>query len=539
MDRVGTQARKAARAQSVAARRHRHDFHVRSDGQPPAVPAGVRYVITLDADTRLPRGAAKTPDRQDGSPAEPPDARPPLRPRHRRSRGASAAGHAVIADRPRRIAVPARLLERERLDPYALRGLRRVSGSVRRRLVLRQGDLRCRSLRSRARRAHSREHAAQSRSSGGDFRAGGLWFPTSRSSTNFPRATTSPRRASIAGRAAIGNCCPGFSAGGGPRTATGASARSRSIGRWKMIDNLRRSLSAPACFLALLGGWTLPFASAGLWSAFILTTIAIPALLPFLTGIVPRRLGLSQRIHLRAVGADLALALSQIALLVTFLRASGLGDVRRDPADAVPPVRVASESARMGYRRSSEGQSAARSGRILPADGRRRRPRRRRRRFSLPGSSRSSWPVAAPFVDSLAVVARCRAMDQACRRRLSVLRRSPPRTRKSLRLIARRTWRFFETFVTAEDHMLPPDNFQEDPVPVVAHRTSPTNLGLYLLSVVAAARFRLDRNDRDRGAAGGDPRIDERARALPRSFLQLVRHARSSSAGSEIYFLGR
>ena len=60
---------------------------------------------------------------------------------------------------------------------------------------------------------------------------------------------------------------------------------------------------------------------------------------------------------------------------------------------------------------------------------------------------------------------------------------------ESLRLTARRTWHFFETFVTAEDHMLPPDNFQEDPQPVVAHRTSPTNLGLYLLSVLAARDF--------------------------------------------------
>ena len=60
---------------------------------------------------------------------------------------------------------------------------------------------------------------------------------------------------------------------------------------------------------------------------------------------------------------------------------------------------------------------------------------------------------------------------------------------ESLRLTARRTWHFFETFVTAEDHMLPPDNFQEDPRPVLAHRTSPTNLGLYLLSVLAARDF--------------------------------------------------
>src|SRR5208282_6106375 len=56
-------------------------------------------------------------------------------------------------------------------------------------------------------------------------------------------------------------------------------------------------------------------------------------------------------------------------------------------------------------------------------------------------------------------------------------------------LIARRTWRYFETFVTSDDNMLPPDNFQEDPQPVLAHRTSPTNMGLYLLSVVSARDF--------------------------------------------------
>ncbi|PRH00501.1 DUF3131 domain-containing protein, partial [Burkholderia gladioli] len=60
---------------------------------------------------------------------------------------------------------------------------------------------------------------------------------------------------------------------------------------------------------------------------------------------------------------------------------------------------------------------------------------------------------------------------------------------RQLRLDARRTWRYFERFVTADDQMLPPDNFQEDPKPVIAHRTSPTNLGLYLLSIVSAREF--------------------------------------------------
>ena len=60
---------------------------------------------------------------------------------------------------------------------------------------------------------------------------------------------------------------------------------------------------------------------------------------------------------------------------------------------------------------------------------------------------------------------------------------------EALRLIARRTWRFFETFVGPEDNGLPPDNFQDDPKPVVAHRTSPTNIGMYLLATVTARDF--------------------------------------------------
>src|SRR6266446_4896484 len=73
--------------------------------------------------------------------------------------------------------------------------------------------------------------------------------------------------------------------------------------------------------------------------------------------------------------------------------------------------------------------------------------------------------------------------------RSSWLLPSNGRRGRALRLIARRTWRFFSTFVGPEDHALPPDNFQETPSPVVAHRTSPTNIGLYLLSTVAARDF--------------------------------------------------
>ncbi len=58
-----------------------------------------------------------------------------------------------------------------------------------------------------------------------------------------------------------------------------------------------------------------------------------------------------------------------------------------------------------------------------------------------------------------------------------------------LRDVAQDTWRFFEHCVTPLDHHLPPDNLQFDAEPVLAHRTSPTNIGLYLLAVICAREF--------------------------------------------------
>lgn len=79
---------------------------------------------------------------------------------------------------------------------------------------------------------------------------------------------------------------------------------------------------------------------------------------------------------------------------------------------------------------------------------------------------------------------------------------------QAFRRIARKTWRFFEHFVGDMDHHLPPDNYQEDPRGIVAHRTSPTNMGLYLLSVVAA---------RDLGFIS----LHEATRRLSRSLLTI------------------
>ncbi|MEW7315021.1 glucoamylase family protein [Buttiauxella gaviniae] len=80
---------------------------------------------------------------------------------------------------------------------------------------------------------------------------------------------------------------------------------------------------------------------------------------------------------------------------------------------------------------------------------------------------------------------------------LSWLSRAPsPRTvafnaenRRLLRQSSREIWAFFETFTTAQENWLPPDNYQEIPQPVIAHRTSPTNIGLSLLSNLTAWDF--------------------------------------------------
>ena len=100
----------------------------------------------------------------------------------------------------------------------------------------------------------------------------------------------------------------------------------------------------------------------------------------------------------------------------------------------------------------------------------------------------SSWPLVLPLALlwlTAPALALWSSRSPTVAPRLLV---SDPDAR-DLRLIARRTWRFFETFVTPSDNMLPPDNFQEDPKPIVAHRTSPTNMGLYLLSAIAARDF--------------------------------------------------
>src|SRR5438445_23288 len=259
------------------------------------------------------------------------------------------------------------------------------------------------------------------------------------------------------------------------------------IGLWKMFDNLRRTLSEPASVMALLAGWTLSLHSAAVWTCFILSTIAVPTLLPVLATIVPRRARVTIRSHLRALGADLRLALSQTALAVTFLahQAWSMTDAigrtlfrlymsRRNLLEWVTTAytKLSPRLSLLGFYRLMAGGVVIG---IVPA-------------IVVWCAGGDAWPMAAPLIVlwiASPAVARWTSLSPLVAGRLSV----SDADARALRLVARRTWRYFETFVTLADHTLPPDNFQEDPRPIVAHRTSPTNLGLYLLSAVSARDY--------------------------------------------------
>jgi cyclic beta-1,2-glucan synthetase len=259
------------------------------------------------------------------------------------------------------------------------------------------------------------------------------------------------------------------------------------IGLWKILDNLRRTLSAPAAFLTLIVGWLLPPVSPWVWTRFILATIAIPNLLPFIIGLNPPRRGISKRGYLRAVLGDLTLGASQIGLTLTFLAyqtwlmsdailrtLARLFLTHRNLLEWVTAAHVrfsADSKLSTLHKHMAGGVFLAAVAAVALALGRHR-----------------AWVAAGPFILLWAAapsVARWISSAPPFHG-ASLL---PPADARALRLIARRTWRFFETFVSATDNSLPPDNFQETPRPVAAHRTSPTNIGLYLLSTVAARDF--------------------------------------------------
>jgi cyclic beta-1,2-glucan synthetase len=459
---------------------------VAADGLSPIVPDGVQYVITLDGDTRLPRGAAK---RLVGKMAHPLN-RPALDPRSRRV----IEGYAVLQPR----VTPSLPTGREGslfqrvfsghggMDPYAFA----VSDVYQD--LFGEGSYTGKGIYD----VDAFEAALKGRIPDDTLLSHDLYegiFARAGLASDIELIEEFPSRYDVVAarqhRWARGDwqLLPWVVGRGRASVGDRVYTMIPQVGRWKMIDNLRRTLVPPTTFLALLVGWAVPFASAPIWIGFVLATIATPALLPLLAGIAPRRRGISKRSHLFAIVGDLKLALLQITFHVTLLAHQAwlmVDAVIRTLFRVLLSRRnllewITAAQSKIDSRLAVGGLYRQMAGAVVLAVV----------AMIVVGWARpSGWPFAAPFVIlwlASPAVARWASLPPPT----AIHKPVSAADARALRLVARRTWRFFETFVTPEDHMLPPDNFQEAPKPVIAHRTSPTNIGLYLLSVIAARDF--------------------------------------------------
>jgi cyclic beta-1,2-glucan synthetase len=283
------------------------------------------------------------------------------------------------------------------------------------------------------------------------------------------------------------------------------------IERWKLFDNLRRSLVPPAVVLLLALGWTVLPGSFWVWTAIAL---AVPAL-PLIQWLIGTLIGCLRSVSLSALlnaRSTVSATLGQVAMSIAFLanQAYLLGDATLRTLFRLFVTR----------RRMLEWETAASTERRLGK--------------GLRGFWETMWPAPTlTLAIALAVVMVHPAALEAAAPILLAWFFSPvlaywisqpkpsgelPLTkdeRRALRRIARRTWTFFETYVGDEDHWLPPDNVQEDEFGGrVAHRTSPTNQGLLLLSTLAA---------HDLGFLGFGDLLDRLEKTFA-TFDQLERH---------------
>ncbi len=265
------------------------------------------------------------------------------------------------------------------------------------------------------------------------------------------------------------------------------------LSQWKLFDNLRRSL-VPAALVALLAlGWALP-AGAAFWTAAVLAFLLLPAAFSALSDLAtwPAELSLARRLRVigRGVGRGLARNVQQAFVALAFLA--------HEAAWSLDAILLTLARVFVTRRSLLEWTPSSESGRSLAE----------RSRTTLAASFREMAVAPALVVLAFAGLAAFAPAALGAAAPILLLwvaspaiawwiSRPPPPPRaelaadetRFLRGLARRTWAYFETHVGPQDHWLPPDNVQEAPVERVAHRTSPTNMGLALLADLSAHDF--------------------------------------------------
>ena len=257
------------------------------------------------------------------------------------------------------------------------------------------------------------------------------------------------------------------------------------LSRWKLFDNLRRSIVPAALTLLLLLSWMfLP--PAWLWTAVVAGIVLIPAVCVSLVALFRKAVELPLVPHVRRIAKSVCVSLAQGMLTIAFLPYEAFFSL-----DAIVCTGIRMLITR---KRMLEWKNFGNA--------------EREEKGGLIGSYRTMWisPVLAILAAGTLAWWRLEALWSAApmlalwllapliawRISQPVLRREAklsPQQTLFLHHVARRTWRFFEKFVGPEDHWLPPDNFQEYPATAIAHRTSPTNIGVSLLSSLAAYDF--------------------------------------------------
>jgi cyclic beta-1,2-glucan synthetase len=268
--------------------------------------------------------------------------------------------------------------------------------------------------------------------------------------------------------------------------------RLSAISRWKILDNLRRSLVEIAQIILLVAGWFWLPGSAHLWTIVVLLAVAAPWIFSLLLSVVRPPRDQSWPAYYAAVFRDAGVNTQQWALAVAFLPHQAFVS-----ADAIVRTLVRLFITR---RNLLEWQTASQVERAMAVGSKREVWRR-------------MWPVTVLSFGLLLLVAlRAKSLDETSQiialvstiPLLALWMVSPyiahglsaPATPQELRLseverqaalrYAKLHWQYFEQFVSEGTQWLAPDNFQEDPEPVIAPRTSPTNIGLQLMSIVSA-----------------------------------------------------
>ncbi|AGU48576.1 putative carbohydrate-binding glycosyltransferase [Variovorax paradoxus B4] len=257
------------------------------------------------------------------------------------------------------------------------------------------------------------------------------------------------------------------------------------LGLWKMGDNLRRSLVVPASFALLVLviftqamplGWAL---------AAVASALTLGPLLGALAGLVPTRRAIELR-HFFDVGAvELLRAMAGAAWQFVQLAAQ-----TRLLLDAMflATWRL-TVSRRHLLQWTTTAQAQAQSSQQLP-------PFLRNAALSsmlclalaVVAARWSAYPVAGPLLFAAWALAPFAAWWSS-RVDAQVADPLSAEQRGYLEKLAHDTWRFFEHVVGPQDNHLPPDNLQLEPQPIIAHRTSPTNIGMYLLATCCAREF--------------------------------------------------